>query len=64
MFFALLSDALKIRIQSHDNRADMELFVRRHVTLAAQNRKLLNGNVSDDIREDLVQRLLDGAKEM
>lgn len=61
---AHLSDAPKIRIHDHDNRADMELFVRHHVTLAIQGRNLLDGNVSRDLQEDLIHALLDGAGEM
>ena len=61
---ALLLYAPKIRIHDHDNRADMELFVRQQVALAIRGCKLLNGDVSGDLHEDLIQALLDGAGEM
>jgi Cdc6-like AAA superfamily ATPase len=61
---ALLSDASKLRIYDHDNRADMKLFVHHHVTLAIQGCNLLNENVSNDPQENLVHALLNGAKEM
>lgn len=61
---ALLSDAPKIRIHDHDNRADMELFVHHHVTLAVRGCNLLDGDVSVGLQEDLVHALLDGAGEM
>lgn len=62
--FTLLSDAPKIRIHSHDNRVDMELFVRHHITLTVQSRRLLNGNLSESLQEDMAETLLDGADEM
>jgi len=61
---ALLADASKIRIHDGDNRADMELFVRHHVSLAIRSCRLLDGNVSSDLQEDLVQALLAGSGEM
>ena len=42
----------------------MELFVQHYVALAVQNRRLLNGNVSDDLHACMMITLLDGAKEM
>lgn len=61
---ALLPGARTIRIHKFDNRADMELFVRHHVLLAVQSRRLLNGNVSEDLQGFLIQSLLEGAGEM
>ena len=61
---ALLPNALAVRIQSQNNREDMELFVRHEISLAVQHRKMLNGSVSDELREDLTQVLTAGAAEM
>lgn len=61
---ALLPNALTVRVQSQNVREDMELFVRHEVSLAIQNRRMLNGNVSDDLREDLTDGLITGAGEM
>lgn len=58
---ALLSDTFKVRIHNHDNREDIELFVRHHVTLPLLSCNLRDGHVSTDLQEDLVQALLDGA---
>ena len=62
--FAQLPAAQSIRIDSDDTQDDMKLFVRYHVALAAESRGLLHGNVPDKLQEDLVEALLDGAKEM
>jgi hypothetical protein len=62
--YALLPNALTVRIQSQNSRKDMELFVRHEVSLAIQHRRMLNGSVSDGLREDLTQRLIAGAGEM
>ena len=62
--FALLSVVPRIRIQNHNNRVDMELFVRHHIALTVQSRRLLDGNISDALQEDMVKTLLDGAGEM
>ena len=62
--FALLADIPRICIYSHNSRVDMELFVRYHVALAVRSRRLLDGNVTDNLQKDLVQALLDGSGEM
>lgn len=61
---ALLPGALTIGIQRDDNKADMELFVRHHVTRAVKSRRLLNGVVSDELEEYLIQMLCAKAEEM
>ena len=61
---ALLSNTPKIRINSHDNHADMELFVRHRVNRAIRGCNLLSGSVSGELKEDLVHALIDGAGEM
>ncbi|OJJ30091.1 hypothetical protein ASPWEDRAFT_120837 [Aspergillus wentii DTO 134E9] len=54
----------RVQIQSSDCYQDMAIFVRHHVTEAIHNRRLLGGDVSDGLREELVQTLLTAAKEM
>ena len=61
---ALLSNLPKIRIQTHDIKADMELFVHHRVTYAIESCNLLNGSVSSVLKEDLIKALVDGAEEM
>ncbi len=61
---ALLPGALTIGIQRDDNKADMELFVRHHVTRAVKSRRLLNGIISDELEEYLIQMLCAKAEEM
>lgn len=61
---AQLSAVQKIRIDSDETHGDMELFVRHHVTLATQTKRLLKGNVSEELKEDLVEALRNGAQEM
>lgn len=63
-FLALLPDCLRVHIHPSDCRSDMDTFVRHHVALAIRSRRLLNGNVTEDLQEELIQTLLGGAKEM
>lgn len=62
--FALLPEALAICIHSDDNQLDMELFVAHRINHAIQSRRLLNGDVSDSLREYLVETLSAKAEEM
>lgn len=61
---ALLSDALAVRIQNNRTRKDMNVFVSSEVSSAIQNRRMLNGVVSDSLRQDLMNVLVVGAGEM
>lgn len=61
---ALLPDALAVRIQKGHVSRDMDDFVHREVSLAIQNRRMLNGVVSDSLRQALTRVLILGAGEM
>lgn len=61
---ALLSDAVAVRIQNNRTRKDMDVFVSSEVSSAIQNRRLLNGVVSDSLRQELMNVLVAGAGEM
>ena len=62
--FALLSDSVTVRIQNNSTRNDMEVFVHREVSSAIQNRRMLNGVVSDNLRQEMMDVLIAGAGEM
>lgn len=62
--FASLPDALTLRVQDIDTRQDMERFVEHCVSTAISTRNLLNGSVSDDLRQNVKQFLLNRAGEM
>lgn len=61
---ALLSDAVAVRIQIEHTRKDMDEFVHQQLSSAIQNRMLLNGVVSDNLKLDLLSVLTAGAGEM
>lgn len=61
---ALLPDALAVRIQKGHVNQDMDEFVHREVSMAIQNRRMLNGAVSDSLKQALTSVLLAGAGEM
>jgi len=61
---ALLPDALAVRIQTWHVNQDMDDFVHREVSLAIQNRRMLNGVVSDRLKQALTRVLIAGAGEM
>ena len=61
---ALLPDALAVRIQKEHVNQDMDGFVHREVFLAIQNRRMLNGVVSDSLKQALTRVLIAGAGEM
>lgn len=61
---ALLSDAVAVRIQNEYTRKDMDKFVRHMLSSAIQDRKILNGVISDNLRQDLISALTAGAGEM
>ena len=58
------SDAVALRIKGEYNRKDMEDFVCQEVSFAIQNRRLLNGNISESLRQELMDVLVAGAGEM
>ena len=61
---ALLPDAVALRIQDEHTRKDMVDFVHREVYSAIQDRRMLNGTVSDDLQKGLESVLIAGAREM
>ncbi|KAI4129581.1 MAG: hypothetical protein LQ338_002155 [Usnochroma carphineum] len=61
---ALIPDAMSVRVQDQYTRVDMENFVQREVSSAIQNCRLLNGDVSDDLREEVIEAMISGAGEM
>lgn len=61
---ALLPNALAVRIQKGHVNQDMNEFVHREVSMAIQNRRMLNGIVSESLKEALTSVLIAGAGEM
>ncbi len=61
---ALLPDAVAVRIQKDHIQKDMNEFVHREVSIAIQDRRMLNGAVSDRLKHELMSVLISGAKEM
>ncbi|ODM14818.1 hypothetical protein SI65_09812 [Aspergillus cristatus] len=57
-------DGPKMRIQSSECQDDMNNFVRHHVSEAIKSRRLLGGDVTETLREDLIRTSVHGAKEM
>jgi len=60
---ALLPDALAVRIHKGHVNQDMDDFVHREVSIAIQNRRMLNGIVSDSLKQALTSVLIAGAAE-
>lgn len=61
---ALLPDAEALRVKTVHTRVDMYTFVREEGFSAIRNRRMLNGVVSDTLKEDLISVLVAGAGEM
>ncbi|KAI4223157.1 MAG: hypothetical protein L6R36_005628 [Xanthoria steineri] len=57
-------EAHRICVNSIDNRSDMETFVHHRLDCAIQSRRLLNGEVSNALRQMLIRALLNSAGEM
>lgn len=62
--YTLLSSAVTLRIQIEHTRKDMDEFVCQELSSAIQNRRLLNGAVSDNLKQNLMGALIAGAGEM
>ena len=58
---ALLSDAMAVRIHNEHTQKDMDEFVHQEVSSAIQNRRILNGVVSDNLKQGLMSVLIAGA---
>ena len=61
---ARLPDAVALRIQKEHVFNDMSKFVHQKISVIIQNRSMLNGVISDELKQDLVRVLIDGAGEM
>ena len=61
---ALLPNAAAIRIQNKFTQTDIAEFVQRKLSSAIQDRRILNGIVSDSLKQDLMSALIAGAGEM
>jgi len=61
---ALLPDVLAVRIQKKHINQDIDEFVHQEVSIAIQNRRMLNGIVSDSLKQALTSVLIAGAGEM
>ncbi|KAL8777527.1 MAG: hypothetical protein Q9194_002505 [Teloschistes cf. exilis] len=61
---ALLPDAMAVRVQDFHIKHDLEHVVQREVALAIENRRMLNGNVSDDLKQTVTSVLIAGAGDM
>ncbi|KAL8736090.1 MAG: hypothetical protein Q9181_002565 [Wetmoreana brouardii] len=61
---ALLPDAINMRIQERYIKRDMEEFVQREVSSSIQNRRMLNGAVSDGLKQAVTNALITGAGDM
>ena len=62
--YALLPHAVALRIQHGLTRKDMNDFVHREILAAIQNQRMLNGMVSEKLKQDLLSALVAGAGEM
>lgn len=62
--FALLPDAVAMRIQKELVHKDMSVFVHQGISLAIQHRRLLNGLISSSLQQELTSGLIAGAGEM
>lgn len=59
-----LADAPNIFISASDNRKDIEDFVHHEVNYAIKHRRLLRGQVSDELKSRITSTLIDGAHGM
>lgn len=59
-----LADLPNVFIQASDNKADIERFVRTQVAEAIQKKRLIRGNVSEQLKGQIIETLIDGAQGM
>lgn len=59
-----LEGAVAMRIENEHTRRDMDDFVYQQVSSLIQNRRLLNGTVSESLRQKIIRVLIAGAGEM
>lgn len=61
---ALLPPAIQVRVAAAENRNDIQSFVEKQLTDIVDQRRLLNGNASNQLLLEIKQALLAGAQEM
>ncbi|KAF8417668.1 hypothetical protein EV426DRAFT_645734, partial [Tirmania nivea] len=59
-----LQDLPHVCIEARDNAEDIENYVRQQLTFRIQNKRLLQGNVSQKLRKDIEDKILRDAKGM
>ena len=59
-----LQDVLHVRIEARDNAEDIENHVTKELALRAQNKKLLRGKISEDLKQLIKDVLLRDAHGM
>jgi hypothetical protein len=59
-----LKESSNLYIQSSDNSEDITRFVRHEVELSIRRRRLLGGDVSDELRQTVIDALVGGAQGM
>ena len=59
-----LADLPNVFIQASDNKADIERFVRTQLAEAIQKKRLIRGNVSEQLKGQIIETLIDGAQGM
>lgn len=64
MVLTLVPDTQRNCVNSSDSRSDRETFAHNHLEYVVQSKRLLNGDVSESLREDLNLALLNSAGEM
>ena len=60
----LLNDSLQVRIGEEDNAVDIERFVHHQVEECIRKKEILRGGVSEELRQLLIDKLIEGAKGM
>jgi hypothetical protein len=59
-----LANSPNVFIQASDNKVDIERFVRTQVAEAIKKRRLIKGNVSEQLKGQIIRTLIDGAQGM
>lgn len=59
-----LTNSPNVSISANDNAKDITTYTNTEVTRAIEERRLLHGNVSNDLRDEIIKALVDGARGM
>ena len=59
-----LDNSPNVYIHAHDNKADIERFVHTKVTEAIEKKRLIRGKVSEQLQNQIIETLIDGAQGM